>query len=374
MTVVTSHFVYLRWTGGAVPERAFLFFREAGADAVMVLFILLGFIVASSADQKDRNWRDFAFARATRIYAVVIPAVLLVVLLDAIGMWQNPIAYAGWWYADHPLWANIFRGLTFSNEFWTSTFRMGSDGPYWALGYGLWYLVLFGVAFYARGWARILLFTAIALMIGPKIWLLSPLWMLGVLLYAMVKRGWLNNHEGPTALVKELVAAVAPVVIYCFLRFSDFNNVLNDASVGFIGLFHEGLPGHAHFFLWYWFVGILALIHFAGVYLLLQRLPSDFFSSIKKPMRWFAGASFSIFLLHYPLLQFFDATMAGEASDPMRAFFLFVLVIGASFIFAEFSERRLGLFRLTVKRGGAALRRRLASPTDDVPYDWQSWR
>ncbi len=372
MTIAASHFVYLRWTGGAVPERAFLFLREAGSDAVMVLFVLIGFVVACCADQKDGSWRDFAFARATRIYAVVIPAVIFVIFLDTTGKAQNPAAYDGWWYADHPVWAVLFRGLSFSNEFWTSAFRMGSNGPYWALGYGIWYLILFSVAFYARGRARILLFTGIALMIGPKIWLLAPLWMLGVLLHRAVKRGWLDDHEGPTALAKELVAVVAPVVFYCFLRYSDFNNLLNDASVGFIALFHEGFPGHAHFFLWHWFVGGLVLIHFAGVCLLMQRLPADIFSSIKKPVRWFAGASFSVYLLHYPLLQFFDATMAGEASDPRRAFFLFVLVIGASFIFAEISERRLGFFRRAVKRGVAALRRRSDPLYDNASYDWHS--
>ena len=374
MTVAASHFVYLRWTGGAIPERIFLFLREAGADAVMVLFVLLAFVIACSADQKDRDWRDYAFARATRIYAVVVPAVIFVIFLDAMGKAQNPAAYDGWWYADHRLWAALFRGLTFSNEFWTSAFRMGSNGPYWALGYGIWYCVLFGVAFYARGWSRVLLFTAIALMIGPKIWLLAPVWMLGFLLYRAVKRGWLDDHEGPTALAKELVAVVAPVVIYSILRFSDFNNLLNDASVGFIALFHEGRPGHAHFFLWHWFVGVLVLVHFAGVGLLLQRVPAESLASFNKPMRWLAGASFSIYLLHYPLLQFFGATMAGEASDPMRAFFLFVLVIGASFIFAEISERRLRFFRRSLKRGTAALRRRLDPLSDDASYDGHFWR
>ena len=101
MTVAASHFVYLRWTGGAVPERAFLFLREAGGDAVMVLFVLIGFVVACCADQKDKEWGAFAFARATRIYAVVIPAIVFVFFLDAIGKAQNPAAYAGWWYAEH---------------------------------------------------------------------------------------------------------------------------------------------------------------------------------------------------------------------------------------------------------------------------------
>ena len=374
MAVFASHFVYLRWTGGAIPERLFHFLREAGDDAVMVFFVLSGFIIAFTVSMKDRAWRDYAFSRATRIYSVVIPAIFFVALLDGLGTAVNPAAYDGWWYADHALWMELFRGLTFSNEFWGFAFRMGSNGPFWSLGYEIWYYVLFGVAMFASGWRRILLFALIAILVGPKIWILAPVWVMGALFYGAVKRGALENHEGPTALAKEIAAATAPIIIYLLCRFGDFDAYFNDASAWLIALFYGGDLGQAHSFLWKWFIGVLVLIQFAGVALLLRRAPDDIFDRAEKPVRWLAGGSFTIYLVHYPLLQFFDAMMDGETSDPVRAFFLFVLTIGASFIFAEISERRLGFFRRSAKSSAAALRRRLKPVADDGPYNWRSWR
>ena len=48
-----------------------------GATAVLVFFVLSGFVIAYVSDLKETNGRDYIVARATRLYSVVIPTLLL---------------------------------------------------------------------------------------------------------------------------------------------------------------------------------------------------------------------------------------------------------------------------------------------------------
>jgi len=342
MGVFISHLVMPRWTSGFFPEGLAKTINLTGVDLVMVFFVLSGFVIAYTVHVKDHNWEAYAFNRGTRIYSVAIPAIIFTFLLDNAGISFNPADYDGWWYADHSLLNLLVRGLTFSNEFWQWEFRIGSNGPYWSLGYEVWYYVLFGILAFGHGWTRIVAFTMIALLVGPAVWLLAPVWAMGVVLYWAYRRGWLTPGPSAGSFVLGAVAAVAPVAIYGALRLSIGNDLVNaggEAILRVTGLL--GTVGRAETFLWFWVIGALVTMHFIGVALLVQNVKVGVPHTASTFIRWLAGGSFSIYLIHYPAMHAIDAMMIGETGDPLRVMVLAIATLTFCFLFAAIFERRL---------------------------------
>src|SRR5207249_3354490 len=79
---------------------------------------------------------------------------------------------------------DTFLGYALSAVFlgasWTLAMLPGSNFPFATLDYEAWYYVLFGVAAFLRGRRRMAALAAAALLAGPKILLLFPIWLMGV--------------------------------------------------------------------------------------------------------------------------------------------------------------------------------------------------
>jgi peptidoglycan/LPS O-acetylase OafA/YrhL len=59
-------------------------------------FVISGFVIAYVTETSERTWKSYLAARASRIYSVAIPGLLLAALLDPIGIRIDPR-----WYAEH---------------------------------------------------------------------------------------------------------------------------------------------------------------------------------------------------------------------------------------------------------------------------------
>ena len=51
-----------------------------GPSAVIVFFVLSGFVIAYVVETKERDWRRYLAGRGARIYSVVVPVVVLTLL------------------------------------------------------------------------------------------------------------------------------------------------------------------------------------------------------------------------------------------------------------------------------------------------------
>ena len=98
--VVIVHANHERFTGG-LP----ILWRLSGLgnDAVMVFFVLSGFVIAYVSDQKERSLEDYMVSRLARLYSVVVPALLLTVLLDWLGARIDPTLYVYPWVESDPI-------------------------------------------------------------------------------------------------------------------------------------------------------------------------------------------------------------------------------------------------------------------------------
>src|SRR5438105_547317 len=148
------------WLGGGLFWQIYPYTHSA----VIVFFVLSGYVIAFSAETKDGSLRDYALNRAARVLSVATPALLLTALLDTIGGAINPGFYAH--YAGlAPPWSDLggnqplqfIFGQLFINELWFLHVPVMTDRPYWSLSYEVWYYIAFGLIFYLRGGQRILL-------------------------------------------------------------------------------------------------------------------------------------------------------------------------------------------------------------------------
>lgn len=104
-----------------------------GSEAVAVFFVLSGFVIRfASTGKGETDWRAYASARISRLYPVVVLALVTTLLIDTVGRWWSPAIYAqlpGYTAEAGPL--ALLRALTFTNEAWFSHSVVGSDEPFW---------------------------------------------------------------------------------------------------------------------------------------------------------------------------------------------------------------------------------------------------
>jgi peptidoglycan/LPS O-acetylase OafA/YrhL len=108
IAVMLSHLRYLYFMDyEELPHKSallkvFYFMTGLGHPAVIIFFVLSGYLIASSilrALYKNAwSWRQYGVARLTRLYTVLIPALLLTAFWDHLGLYL---------FAGTPIYANV---------------------------------------------------------------------------------------------------------------------------------------------------------------------------------------------------------------------------------------------------------------------------
>ena len=134
--------------------KTFYFVAQLGHQAVMVFFVLSGFFISSSVLRSLRqgtwSWRDYLIDRGVRLYIVLLPGLALGGLWDFLGIrffnhsgiYSAPLPGFG---DDNPAaqfnLSSFFGTLFFLQTRFTTVF--GSNGPLWSLFNEFWYYLLF---------------------------------------------------------------------------------------------------------------------------------------------------------------------------------------------------------------------------------------
>ena len=173
----------------------------AGPQAVIVFFVLSGYLIGKSVlrkvDSDAWSWREYLLHRVTRLWVVLIPALLLCGLWDSVGIHSHAaeLLYNGSLfkvnYESMDVIARHNIGDFFASFFFlqgTVAPPYGSDGPLWSLANEFWYYLLFpclliAIRFEASWRARVLHaigVAAIVLLVSPDILVRFPCWLAGV--------------------------------------------------------------------------------------------------------------------------------------------------------------------------------------------------
>lgn len=323
-------------------------------EAVLVFFVLSGFLVGGMVCARIKLGRfdapGYAVDRFSRLYVAFVPALVLTVVLTAIGMhWFNatglydatnptfvekdtPIAFAvntGW---------RVFLGNLAMLQFYFVA-PYGSNPPLWTLSSEFWFYVVFGLAGTAamtRGsgrWIAAGLALIAILVLGPMFWLYMGMWLIGVAAAILRPPRW-------------PASAIALGLLFGLLLARRFG----DAQFGPSPVLRYGLQ----------FCICLAM----GLLLLgIRARPPGWAVPLAKVNQIMADFSYSLYLTHFPIIILFVAIMGTVTHNPGFATGFppndgmalatyggaLIVAYGAAWLFSRATEQRTGVVRTRLK-------------------------
>jgi peptidoglycan/LPS O-acetylase OafA/YrhL len=240
---------------GGAGWKVFYFFTHFGHFAVMIFFVMSGFLVGGKVLERlvqgNFTWQKYAVDRISRLYAVYLLALLIGGALDSLGYFHfndfglydrtspGRIASASWNYhatlSVQTLGVNVIMCQTILGPVF------GSNGPLWSLANEAWYYVLGPLAFVlvfgretVRWWLGLVALAAVLWFLPGPIRLYALIWLLGALLYFINHRRlvplWLALMLLGTALTIARMEWFGNAVVQDFLIGLSFALVINSAT------------------------------------------------------------------------------------------------------------------------------------------------
>jgi len=283
--------------------KGFYFVTGLGHEAVIVFFVLSGFFISASvlkAKQNSRwSWAQYLISRLSRLYVVLIPALIIGGLWDILGV---QIFGTG----DDSLYGEKLleeRRMTFGiterlglDRFLGHIFflqgisvgEFGSNSPLWSLAYEFWYYILFpllllgclGSNSFKKKALHLGLATLILIGVGEQIRLYFIVWLMGTAICLLSPRQIFN----PLTICFSCIGLAVCLVIS---RFGLASVTLADFMI--------------------------AIASFILIYVLLNDTNVSRNGSYESFSKGMAGFSYSLYVLHLPPLAFIRACLIQDA-------------------------------------------------------------
>ena len=337
VTAATMVFLQHANRSGRAGDILSWFTWDVGHSAVVIFFVLSGYVIALTTS-RERGPVTYGIARFSRIYSVAVPALLLTWAIDVFLVRQGiPLETGAYQLAKPQLYLPL--ALAFSGDLWTLSEPAMSNGPFWSLNYEVWYYVAFAALFFCSGVTRWIGSAAVFAIMGPKLLLLFPIWLGGVAVQhvhrrVMPPRGW-----------SRVVIALS-VAAFILLKAAGIERGLDDWVLGAMGPSLTRSLGFSQWFVGDYVVGVLMMLVVFAAGGAELRLPP----TAARLVTALAGLSFSLYVVHYPLLQLFSAFVPQPVGAAPVLALLCALAFGAVFEPQRHTLRRLLTMRLAPAR------------------------
>lgn len=299
LLVCTSHirnFLFVDFGDITNPnffDKLFYFATGLGHQAVIVFFVLSGYFVGGSV-WKQLNWGGFSWieytlARLSRLWVVLIPALLATLVFNSLGKFIiDNAGYDGRWkglLSSGPGMGVDSIDLSpltfFGNAFFLQTLAvpvLGTNGPLWSLANEFWYYLAFpfaAIALYKRSILSLFTIAIVGWMFGTLpsgiqngflFWLMG--WLAAMfgrvafrvrwwhMLTSMVVFGAsLASTKFLSGFSSELVVAVPTMILLVFLPYVNLTNRLLVRGIsGLSDMSYSLYLFHFPFLAFCWFV------------------------------------------------------------------------------------------------------------------------
>jgi peptidoglycan/LPS O-acetylase OafA/YrhL len=289
-----------------------------GHEAVVVFFVLSGYVISHAANRPDVTLSTYIAHRLARIVPVAYCALFFALVISLVVVPSSELKRT---------WIATAANALFIAQSGTAFLDAPLNAPFWSLNYEVWYYIIFGCwVFSSKRWRFPI--TAVALLAaGPKILLLFPVWLYGVVLY----RAMPKFDTRSAAFV-----FVATLVLGALLTWLDVSSYIRS------WLYSVFPPAwHAHYstqFIYDLLLGAIVFLNFSAVASLdVQRVS---LTVIERPVRYLAGFTFSVYVFHSIL-----AVAITKLLEVHSAWLFYALMAAGIFVLAQFTERRTELFR-----------------------------
>jgi peptidoglycan/LPS O-acetylase OafA/YrhL len=282
--------------------RPFYFITGFGHEAVMIFFVLSGFLVGGGVTSRvaddQWSWGDYAVTRLTRLWIVLAPALVLTALWDHLGIaLTGSLFYSGGLFSQYgsgPLpdpaqfSPTTFLGnLAFLQTILVPTF--GSNGPLWSLANEFWYYAIFPLAFCAvaqhaparRRLGNGALAVLLCCILPTSMLLYGLIWLLGVIAFALHQRFELGSGYRNLVLA---VSAAALAATLTLSRVAVLRGFSADLAIG---------------------------AAFAAMLLPLAQM-RHLTAIVATPARIGADFSYTLYLVHFPFAAFLASWALGN--------------------------------------------------------------
>ena len=336
-----------------------------GHQAVIVFFVLSGFWVGGSVINGVRERRfsagAYASARLIRLWIVLIPAIILTLILDAIGTALHPrsdiyvgsAAYHSLIPLDgipaHTSALSAVGNIFFLQGIYVPT--VGGNSPLWSLAAEFWYYFLFpavivavwtGVALRTRLVAIVVVVLVVAILsVGPlessaRVLILAQTWAIGarVAWFRNDISAWLNRRTLPAVFGLRLALGVIVLI----------------AAVVNSRIWNTGTT---------YILAVVAALWLAS---LVTDVRSRAERAVLLPFSLSAEWSYSLYAIHLPILTLVAAAIVPLASDRWQLTALSALLclaialipVAAAMVFYVLFERNTNSVRKLLRRVASA--------------------
>jgi peptidoglycan/LPS O-acetylase OafA/YrhL len=298
-----------------------------------MLFLLSGLVIRYVTVIRRGRMTDFWVDRISRVYSVVVPALVFTVIASYLAMRINPAYYLPNWGINggRPL-LRIGLNLIFMAQSWNLTYEPFSNTPFWTLSYEVFYYVFYAVAFYLVGIRRGFWLLIVAALAGQHILLLLPLWLIGCLAHDIYQRA-----RDPKISFKKLnliffsVAAGGVFLVPAIFRLLLYLK-------GFVTRFfwvHHHAPINLHWAYTYYVEGVPTVFGLLWAMLVFERLNVAEKAAWVKWVRLLSEATFPLYLLHFPLYVLIVAIFPNERANDWFKLGMLVLCVALSALLAK---------------------------------------
>jgi peptidoglycan/LPS O-acetylase OafA/YrhL len=220
-----------------------------GHQAVVIFFVLSGFFIIGSIHEAVNNhkWspRMYFFNRLSRLWVVLIPALLITLAWDNLGLYLFPEATV---YAEiiptlpgiNPI-GKLGLWTFLGNVFFVQTINVatyGSSGALWSLANEFWYYMIFPLFYftfrpYYAAAVRLSLFVVAILLLYFVGWGIATyflIWLMGGVTYLLLQNKQLNwGHP-----LFRLAMVLSFLSVLMLIRLNYKPTIFNDFSLGLV--------------------------------------------------------------------------------------------------------------------------------------------
>ncbi|HEX4612247.1 MAG TPA: acyltransferase [Urbifossiella sp.] len=327
-------------SAASLPTRVLYVLSGYGHAAVMVFFVLSGFLVGGSVIRATRegrwSWRRYGTQRVTRLYVVLLPALLLTLAWDAAaaartaGLTPNDDTAAAVVTSqtarDHTSAEAVAGNVAFVQTILTPT--LGSNSPLWSLANEFWYYVLFPLLWIGLYCPRqrlgvraayLAAAAGILVLVGWEIALFFPIWLLGCVVW--IAPEWLPLRQlRPRRIAVVLTAASFLAALVAARAGREWGLIVTDVLLG---------------------VSFTLLL-----YVLKHDRSPAAYPTARRAHEGLADFSYTLYLVHLPALVFLRACLTYEtawAPTPAawaRVGLILAGVVGYAYLVSLVTERQ----------------------------------